>query len=466
MFFDEFIRLGLIQCVSSPTHIKDNILDIILTNSDNYVNNINILSNHEACKSDLYAITFSIKLKIERKKPLKVKSFNYKCANWDQLNIDLNNVNWLSCLDCLEPDLAWFKFKNNLNHFLEIHVPKITFKHNSQAPWFDAECYTKCREKERLHRKYKRTKSISDELKFANCRKEFKNLVRSKMRENLYCSNDNNTITKKFRARVKSKSKSTRIPTVMKNKNKISSNELDKANMFNEFFFDQFSNEFTYDVGIDFSNDDLFDIDFSCTRVKQFLDNVNKNKAPSPDGIHGCVLKYCSNSLCRPLAIIFRLTYNTGIIPVEWKSANIVPIHKKGDKNLISNYRPISLTCLTVKIMENIIQEELLSKTRDLISPAQHGFLSGKSCATNLITLTEDIATNLHNDTGIDVIYFDFAKAFDTVKHDLLLYKLKNHYKIDARLLKFLTNYFQNRHQRTSLENVFSNYLPVKSGVP
>ena len=116
--------------------------------------------------------------------------------------------------------------------------------------------------------------------------------------------------------------------------------------------------------------------------------------------------------------------------------------------------------------MENIIQEDLLSKTRDLISLAQHGFLSGKSCATNLITLTEDIATNLHNDTGIDIIYFDFTKAFDTVNHDLLLYKLKNHYKIDARLLKFLTNYLQNRHQRTSLENVFSNYLPVKSGVP
>ena len=76
MFLDEFIRLGLIQCVSSSTHIKDNILDIILTNSDNCVNNINILSNHEACKSDHYAITFSIKLKIafKRKKPLKVKS--------------------------------------------------------------------------------------------------------------------------------------------------------------------------------------------------------------------------------------------------------------------------------------------------------------------------------------------------------------------------------------------------------
>ena len=71
MFLDEFIRLGLLQCISTPTHIKNNILDIVLTNSDSYIRNIKILSNHEACKPDHCAITFEIKLSIERKKPLK-----------------------------------------------------------------------------------------------------------------------------------------------------------------------------------------------------------------------------------------------------------------------------------------------------------------------------------------------------------------------------------------------------------
>ena len=81
-------------------------MDLILTNSDNYIGNIKILSDHEACKSDHYAITFDIKLKIDRQKPLKTKNFNFKRANWDQLNIDLNNVNWPSLLDSLEPDLV------------------------------------------------------------------------------------------------------------------------------------------------------------------------------------------------------------------------------------------------------------------------------------------------------------------------------------------------------------------------
>ena len=111
MFLNEFIRLGLIQCVHAPTHIKNNILDIILTNSDNYISNLEILCNHEACKSDHYALTFEIKLKIKRKRPLKTKNFNFKQANWDRLNIDLNSVDWLSLLDSIEPDLAWDKFK-------------------------------------------------------------------------------------------------------------------------------------------------------------------------------------------------------------------------------------------------------------------------------------------------------------------------------------------------------------------
>ena len=466
MFLDEFVRLGLIQCVSTPTHIKNNILDIILTNSDSYVRNIKILRDHESCKSDNFAIMFGIKLRIERKKPLKTRNFNYKCANWEQLNIDLNSVNCLSFLDSLESDLAWHNFKQILNQFLEIHVPKITFKHNSQPPWFDSECYVKCREKERLHKKYKRTKAINDEIKFVKCRREFKNMVKNKMRDNLYCSKDNNPIAKKFLAHVKSKTKSTRIPEVMKLNNNISSNNLAKANMFDKYFFDQFSNKSTYDIDIDFIKDDMFNIDFNCTRVKQLLDNININKAPGPDGIHDCVLKNCSDSLCRPLCIIFNLLYNTGILPAEWKSANIVPVHKKGDKDLISNYRPISLTCLTSKIMEHIIQEELLIKTRHLINPEQYGFLLGKSCTTNLITITDDIATSLHNDKCVDIIYFDFAKAFDTVNHDLLLNKLKHTYNIEARLLKFLTNYLENRQQRVLLENIFSESLPVNSGVP
>ena len=279
-------------------------------------------------------------------------------------------------------------------------------------------------------------------------------------------THDSNDISKRFWSHVKTKSSTSRIPEVLKYNGSISSHSITKANLFNDYFYEQFAHMSEYDVDIDFSNDELFDIDFSCTRIKQFLDNINTNKAAGPDGIHGSVLKHCSVSLCRPLSIIYRLIYNTGIIPQEWKSANIVPIYKKGDKNLVSNYRPISLLCLSAKIMERVILDQLLDLTKNFLNPVQHGFLSEKSCATNLITLTDDIAHSLFNDIGTDIIYFDFAKAFDTVNHDLLLLKLKKNYHIEGRLLKFITNYLKDRRQRVTLDNAFSDYKPVKSGVP
>ena len=107
------------------------------------------------------------------------------------------------------------------------------------------------------------------------------------------------------------------------------------------------------------------------------------------------------------------------------KKANVVPIHKKGDKCDIKNYRPISLTCIVVKLMERIIQDELLIRTREHLNDHQHGFLTNKSCTTNLISLSDSINVALHNNVGSDIIYFDFQKAFDTVNHDLILMKLK-----------------------------------------
>ena len=154
------------------------------------------------------------------------------------------------------------------------------------------------------------------------------------------------------------------------------------------------------------------------------------------------------------------------MVPVDWKLANVVPVFKKGDKKSIKNYRPISLTCICAKVMERIVHEEFLIRTANLIDRRQHGFLINKSCTTNLISIVEDIAYSLHNKAGTDIIYFDFAKAFDTVNHDLLLEKLKYKFNIDGRMLKFLCSYLSSRKQRVVLSNKSSSILPVKSGVP
>ena len=124
-------------------------------------------------------------------------------------------------------------------------------------------------------------------------------------------------------------------------------------------------------------------------KVNDILTNLDSNKAQGPDNIHGLVLKKCASALAKPLSIIFKLVYNTGIIPADWKLASVVPIFKKGEKN-IENYRPIS--CISGKVMERIMYDELYSRTINLIDDRQHGFLRNKSCVTNMTNLIESLA--------------------------------------------------------------------------
>ena len=107
-----------------------------------------------------------------------------------------------------------------------------------------------------------------------------------------------------------------------------------------------------------------------------FLNKLNTNKCSGPDGIHGKILKNSSSSLAYPLSQLFNTSFRTGIIPDEWKLANIVPVHKKGDKTDIENYRPISLTCLVMKIFEKCIRAKLMEKCEGLINQTQHGFFA------------------------------------------------------------------------------------------
>ena len=119
-----------------------------------------------------------------------------------------------------------------------------------------------------------------------------------------------------------------------------------------------------------------------------------------------------------------------------------------------------------MKTFERVLKEEILLRTSHLLDSRQHGFLSKKSCTTNMVGFCDNIALSLNDCLRTDVIYFDFAKAFDSVNHDLILKKLKQRYNIDGRLLKFLVNYLCGREQCVTIGNVKSSVKPVLSGVP
>ena len=186
-----------------------------------------------------------------------------------------------------------------------------------------------------------------------------KNICSKKMRENLCNENDLNLITKKCWSYVKANSKSCRLPETIHLDGRFRNDPTEKAELFNSYFYDQFSGPSDYNIAIDWSNDSNFDIDFSQHKVCQILLNINANKACGPDEIHGKLLKNCAHGMAGSTSILFKLSYNTGYIPAEWKMAYVVPVHKKGSKDNVENCRPISLTSLIMKSFEKIVKQDL-----------------------------------------------------------------------------------------------------------
>ena len=126
--------------------------------------------------------------------------------------------------------------------------------------------------------------------------------------------------------------------------------------------------------------------------------------------------------------MLFSKSMQSGIVPKDWKNANVIPIYKSGPKGEPVNYRPISLTSVVVRVMERIVKEKMLMhlKTNQLINPSQHGFLPRKSTSTNLVAYLDYVTKKLDDGQPVDVLYLDFSKAFDRVPHKRLVQKLKS----------------------------------------
>ena len=465
-FLEMFSDLNFTQLINKPTHESGKTLDLLLTDSPQLISAIHVQEQYEICSSDHFGISFNINLNFKRLKGQKRKMYNFKKANWEGLNKDLLHTNWDFYLKFCDPNTAWHKFKSILIPFCDKHIPKITIKSQFQPPWFDSDIHKLCLKKERLRQKFKLSKKPEDQEKFKMARINFRKKVQEKMISNFEDDSDPSLISKKFWSHVKSTSNSTRIPETIQYKGRFRNTPIEQGELFNSYFEEQFSDESHYNINIDFRNDPFLNYEISRADVLKLLNKINANKSPGPDGIHGKILKNCAISLAYPLSQLFNSSFKTGIIPDQWKSANIVPVFKKYDKSNVENYRSISLTCLTMKIFEISVRDKVMEKCKDLINNKQHGFLPFKSCTTQMVPFIDNIAQCLNDRSRTDVIYFDFAKAFDSVNHDLILHKLKYQYNVDGLLLKFLTSYLKGRTQRVVIGGTQSTVKIVKSGVP
>ena len=150
------------------------------------------------------------------------------------------------------------------------------------------------------------------------------------------------------------------------------------------------------------------------------------HKSMGPDEIHPRVLRELAEEIAEPLSIIYQCSLLTGEVPEDWRLANVTPIYKKGCREDPGNYRPVSLTSVPGKIMEQIVLSEITRHMQDNrgIRPSQHEFTKGRSCLTNLISFYDLVARLVDEGKAVDVVYLDFSKASDTVSSSILLQKL------------------------------------------
>ena len=161
--------------------------------------------------------------------------------------------------------------------------------------------------------------------------------------------------------------------------------------------------------------------------VFMLLAMIDISKSSGPDKLPGRLLQSLAKEITTVVHYIFTQSLCTGKLPTE---ANVAPILKKGSRLQAVNYRPVSLTCITCKLFKHILAH---LEDHKILTDVQHGFRSGRSCETQLVTTFQDLA-QMHNKKGsqVEIAVLDFSKAFDTVPHDGLLSKLK-HYVIDGK---------------------------------
>ena len=162
--------------------------------------------------------------------------------------------------------------------------------------------------------------------------------------------------------------------------------------------------------------------------IAKKIKKMKDNKSPRVDGIPSKLLKEIVEQISTPLAKLFNLSLEEGIVPSEWKEANISLLFKKGSRKKPENDRPVSLTSVVCKLLKTLRDHmvEFLVKHK-LINTSQHGFLKAKSCLTNILCFLEEITKWVEDGSPVDVVYLDFQKAFDKVRHQRLLLKLKAH---------------------------------------
>lgn len=475
LFLETTLDIFLHQNVTDPTRYREghrpSRLDLVFTDDENNIDEI--VNNQPLGKSDHTVLTWTYQLKsADVSEKGYDEKLNFHKGNYESMNLNLSDVDW-DVLEDMGVEEMWLYIKNILHKLIGSHVPKRKkISRKSGTPWWKRKLTNQVKRKYRAWKAYCESNSTEDYKKYKIQRNKTTSAIREARHkyENNIVKNmkkEPKTLYKYIRSQQRVKDG---IPPLV-SEHGFTETDQEASEVLQKFFqsvFVQEGNTVHPEFSDQVNQEDIIDnFDITPEAVRQELESLNVNKAAGPDGIPNIVLKQCATQLTQPLVKLFRKSLQTGTLPLDWKNAEIIPIYKKGQRSLPSNYRPVSLTSQVCKVMERIVKKVLVNhlNTHDLISEHQHGFTSRKSCQSNLLESLEQWSRILDEGKALDVLYLDYQKAFDSVPHKRLVKKL-HCYGVRGKILNWIESFLHGRRQQVSVGGGHSGWGDVTSGVP
>ena len=484
----------LTQQVDSPTHRDGNILDIVFSNNPRLVHDICTLpckvSDHLIIEMTTAVGPIPADIKGIPDNYVEMETIDFRHlnfysedTNWDAISLKLSQYNWALELQGLNADAMLTKFvsvclsisreftplkKNALGSTQK--KPKIIPRHRRILMRKRSRLKVQLLGANTQARKHSISRSLTEiEIEIQESLKrqsEFdeRKAVESIKRNPKYFF----TYAKKF-SKIK-----TGIGPFIDAANRI----IDCPMKMAEILSNQYQSVFSQPIHSNNSQYHLFpdeplsevtinQITFSDNELEAAMRDLPSNAAAGPDGFPAILLKRCCSALSSPLAGIWRQSLVEGVVPGICKHALIVPVHKGKSRSLPQNYRPIALTSHLVKVFEKVVRSNLVKfmEQHELFNHSQHGFRGGRSCLSQLLNHFDRITSLLEDGSAVDVIYLDFAKAFDKVDLGVTLRKLKS-LGIRGQLGRWLVSFLLNRQQTVVVDGQRSHPHPVISGIP
>ena len=489
MFLNFTHQKLLTQMVMENTRKDKSVLDLILTTDPDIIHNITvektISSDHDIVRCSFVHTNLQVKKEttprtFQQKHPLDM--LNIGRADWNAINEEFTEIDWTTEMTGCSVECMYKKLEEHIVNVCTKHTPVRTRNtHRNSTP---NERLALIRKKKRLNskinfRKYVSTNrsptlikklekkkveveaKIRNSIKTLNEKREIEAIAKMKSNPKMFF-----TYAKKFR-----KTES-RIGPLADEDGQTHSDAQTKANLLQQQYTKAFSDpEKSSKAHLKQENEKenpvLSDIDFTIEDIKKAIDSIPNAAAPGPDKLPAIILKQCKENLALPIYLIWRKSLDTGDIPEVLKSQGIIPIFKKGNRACPANYRPVSLTSHLIKLFERILRRKIVDyiEENNLLTDHQHGFREHRSCLTQLLKHIDDILKIAESDENADVIYLDFAKAFDKVDHKILLTKIQN-MGIEGKILNWISCFLKNREQHVIVDGETSDKAQVKSGVP